>query len=464
LKKIIISVAVQYINMGSGILNSFKKTVYILLSILTGASNAMACTEDAMLEFIGSLEAPAGYTQVYSGVKVLPPYDITSMSVREVLDWQRIASRTAVSSAAGRYQVIRATLKGLVKNGVVREGDTFNQRTQDKIGRHLLRSTGYRSGENSIVVANRVAGIWAALPQIGGIGGGGSVYEGIAGNHALVDAATYEALINCEITVAEAVSKSNAIRAGIKFGFEFDNIIQAIADATPQIIEASGKYALGLLFALFTVDLVIRFGRAAVEGSELGSLVETIIYKFLIVVFFAFVIMFAEDIIKFVANFGTKTGEDLVGKSGFSLAGYARDKIVLIFSITEESTIYPIAIRGFLFLIVIAIIVLTAFLMGVVTYSYADLFISSAAGVIVLGLGGLSATQTEATGVIFKLLGAGLRICGVMVILHLGLEMAQITRGDHNAVTTACFAICADFITLILVVSIPRSISTLARS
>ena len=73
-----------------------------------------------MLNMIGALEAPAGYDQVYSGVVDHPPRRITTMTVDEVLAWQRQTVRTSVSSAAGRYQIIRPTLQGLLERCCLR--------------------------------------------------------------------------------------------------------------------------------------------------------------------------------------------------------------------------------------------------------------------------------------------------------------------------------------------------------
>ncbi len=155
------------------------------------AFGAMACTERTMLELIGTLEAPKGYDQVYSGVSVQPPRPITTMTVGEVLEWQRLASRTSVSTAAGRYQVIRGTLSNMVDQGVVSVDDIYSPRTQDRLVVHLLRSTGYRNGSTSPEVANR-----AALPLVSGPRKGLSAYHGIANNKARTTPANVLAMLN----------------------------------------------------------------------------------------------------------------------------------------------------------------------------------------------------------------------------------------------------------------------------
>ena len=196
------------------------RIVAVLALFGAGILPTRACNETTMLDFIGSLEAPGGFDTVYYGVRIAPPRPITTMSVGEVLDWQRRTVRGgSVSSAAGRYQIVRPTLKRLVDTGVVSRGETFDAATQQRLGLHLLRETGYRAGDTSAATANRIAGVWAALPRIGGPGAGRSVYEGIAGNHALVKAGTYRGVLECRIapeyTVAEASGRVGTMDCSI---------------------------------------------------------------------------------------------------------------------------------------------------------------------------------------------------------------------------------------------------------
>ena len=75
------------------------------------------------------------------------------MRVEEVLAWQRNTVRQgSVSSAARSYQIIRPTLQRLVDQGVVSPSETFDAVTQDRLGRHLLRETGYRAGDTSAAI------------------------------------------------------------------------------------------------------------------------------------------------------------------------------------------------------------------------------------------------------------------------------------------------------------------------
>ncbi len=434
--------------------------VFWMLALL---GSAAACTEDTMLNFIGSLEAPRGYDQVYYGVKHAPPRPITTMTVQEVLDWQRVASRTAVSSAAGQYQVIRATLKGVVKNGVVRLSDPFDAATQDAIGRHLLRQTGYRNGVATPAVANRIAGVWAALPKVSGAGAGGSVYEGYAGNHSLVDVNTYMGVLNCSVDVAEAKVKSAIIREGVRIGFNFNRIIEIIAEQSVAITQSASKYAMYILFLLLAADFVIRFGRLVIENQGLGAFVQSYMFKALAVMLFIFIIQYAGTLVKFIADTGVEIAQDAVGKDGYSLAGYAREKTTLILSLFEGITAKSSEIGALMIGITLLVIITTGLQMGLVVYTYAELFIVATSGFIVMGFGGLTALHGDVRRYIFRIIGGGLRVCALLIVLHLGLELTQIIRGEFDVTMTGFAALMVDIIVLFLSFTIPRSVASLTR-
>lgn len=147
-----------------------------------------------ILDVIGRAEAPSGYDTVYAGSKVRPSRPITSMTVSQVMDWQRASiAAGSVSSAAGRYQIIYKTLRGLVSSGVLRAGELFNASAQDRAAHALMKGRGldsYQSGTMSAeTFANNLAKEWAGLPVVSGSKAGRSYYDGYAGNSATVQPA-----------------------------------------------------------------------------------------------------------------------------------------------------------------------------------------------------------------------------------------------------------------------------------
>jgi len=143
-----------------------------------------------ILDFIGHKEAPLGYGQVYGKSKVQPPRDITTMSINEVLAWQDASvAAGSKSSAAGRYQVIRKTLRGLMGQLGLSGDEVFSSDMQDQLGFALLKGAGYTRWAAGAMptekFANGIAGVWASMPLVTGPKAGSSRYAGIAGNKAL---------------------------------------------------------------------------------------------------------------------------------------------------------------------------------------------------------------------------------------------------------------------------------------
>jgi hypothetical protein len=105
---------------------------------------------------------------------------LTDMTVGEIMD--RAANPTddakkrkdgGLIFAAGRYQIIPDTLKGLVKQGVVSKDDKFDEATQDKLGMALIQGTGalklaakgdYEGAQNAM------AKTWASIPLATDVG------------------------------------------------------------------------------------------------------------------------------------------------------------------------------------------------------------------------------------------------------------------------------------------------------
>jgi len=79
-------------------------------------------------------ESGGSYT-ILVGWKSKP--ELTSMSVADVLEFQRTGMAGHRSTAVGKYQVLRETLSDAVKAGAVSPDDKFDDVTQDKVGAWL---------------------------------------------------------------------------------------------------------------------------------------------------------------------------------------------------------------------------------------------------------------------------------------------------------------------------------------
>lgn len=437
----------------------------LLLCALPGP--ALAHTEDTVLELIRRLEAPGGYDTVYSGVRVPPPRPITTMSVEEVLAWQRGTVRQgSVSSAAGSYQIIRPTLQRLVDQGVVSLSDSFDATTQDRLGRHLLRETGYRAGDSSVATANRIAGVWAALPQLGGPGAGRSVYEGVAGNHALIGADTFRGILDGSLRIADITPELTAIRAGERFGFAWDRFIADIATATARIMGATAPAAIGLLLVLFTVDLVLRGGQwilaGALSGSHSGSL-GGFVMRLLTVCLCLALLRFPGELIGLVDDTARALAGQIGGAQQFTLASFAAGRSALAFSLLEGVFTHPTPIQVTLHLVTLALALTMAVQVAFILFWSLNLYLAGAAGLLALGFGGLKETTGSVKRYITHLLGAGLSLLCCLLIIATVLDLAWDIRAAGSVPAIALAILLTDIIACLLIWLLPRSIGRLAK-
>ena len=123
-----------------------------------------------LLDFIGDTEAPMGYGTIYANKQSKLPKPLTSMTLGEVIDAQKAWSKNNGSSAAGRYQFMRATLIDLSKALGLSGNLIFNADLQDRLGYELLLRRGYSefiAGKiNSVEFGKRLAQEWASFPDL----------------------------------------------------------------------------------------------------------------------------------------------------------------------------------------------------------------------------------------------------------------------------------------------------------
>lgn len=159
-----------------------------------------------LLDFIGDIEAPRGYGTIFGNNQGRLKKPLTSMTVDEVLANQRNWSKRYGSSAAGRYQFMRATLTDLKKEGRCAGSDLFDADLQDRLGHALLVRRGFNAfmaGKiNRIEFGKKLAQEWASLPVLAPVQGGSrpvkrgqSFYAGDGLNKSLVKPERVEALL-----------------------------------------------------------------------------------------------------------------------------------------------------------------------------------------------------------------------------------------------------------------------------
>ena len=147
-----------------------------------------------LLDFIGAHESRGDYNIVYGGIpkSQRPAKPLTQMTVGEVLKWQDfVVANGAKSSAAGKYQVIRKTLRGTYASAGLSLNSLYDEAGQDAIAVQLMNQRGlgaYLAGQLGLeTFCNNLAREWASLPLVSGPKAGRSAYDGDGLNKALVN-------------------------------------------------------------------------------------------------------------------------------------------------------------------------------------------------------------------------------------------------------------------------------------
>lgn len=116
-----------------------------------------------LLDLLALRESGGSYTIVYGG-KHLP---LTTMTIGQVLAAQ---AKMKVSSACGRYQIIQATLRMLVRQLGLSNDALFDEAMQDRLAERLVRNRGLdrflASTLSAEDFANNLAKEWASLPVV----------------------------------------------------------------------------------------------------------------------------------------------------------------------------------------------------------------------------------------------------------------------------------------------------------
>lgn len=172
-----------------------------------------------LLDFIASKEAPEGYGTVYGNNQAKLATPLVRMTIADVIASGTNWTNRFGSSACGRYQFMKATLQGLVKELGLTGREVFGPDLQDRLGYHLLKRRGYEafmSGSLSTAAFGlKIAQEWASFPVLAATKGqkravsrGQSYYAGDGLNKSLVSADAVE------VALSKARKAGNAVPAG----------------------------------------------------------------------------------------------------------------------------------------------------------------------------------------------------------------------------------------------------------
>ncbi|PZM83918.1 hypothetical protein DLH72_03060 [Candidatus Gracilibacteria bacterium] len=135
--------------------------------------------DKGLLDLISVFESGGNYNSLY-GKGSQTKIKFTDMTISQVLQFQdSYVAKGSASSAVGKYQFIRKTLRACVQATGISLDTKFNEETQDKLGLYLLKLRGldkFKSGQMSVEQFQlNLSKEWASIPKDSG---GKSFYAG----------------------------------------------------------------------------------------------------------------------------------------------------------------------------------------------------------------------------------------------------------------------------------------------
>lgn len=163
-----------------------------------------------LLDYIGRLETGRTDASAYEVIVFFKqgklPKPLTEYTIDELLAAQKTWAKNWRGSAAGKYQIIRKTLLGLVEQLGIPGSTKFTPDVQDRLGFQLLNNRGWQAFVSRQVTvgayALQLAKEWASIPVLVSTQGahrvvtrGQSYYAGDGVNKAHADPKEFEALL-----------------------------------------------------------------------------------------------------------------------------------------------------------------------------------------------------------------------------------------------------------------------------
>lgn len=140
---------------------------------------------DLLLDFIADRESAGHYNAVIGNARSTD--DLSALTITGIYAKQAaLLALGRPSTAVGRYQIIRDTLRGLQASERLDGSERFTPEMQDRLAVALLVRRGYsdwwRGSLDDLNFAHQLSLEWASLPDP--LNGGKSHYDGVGANHA----------------------------------------------------------------------------------------------------------------------------------------------------------------------------------------------------------------------------------------------------------------------------------------
>lgn len=157
-------------------------TAAIIMTVQPSSKTVDPTAYGPLLSVIAEGESKGNYNAYYNNAGNAS-IRFTDMTLDEVLQWQQeYVQQGSVSSAVGRYQIVRPTMLELVQKLGLDTSAKFDENLQDRLAIALLERRGSLEYVNQQLsreqFAANLAKEWAALPKVVGDNPSESYYAG----------------------------------------------------------------------------------------------------------------------------------------------------------------------------------------------------------------------------------------------------------------------------------------------
>lgn len=405
--------------------------ISLALCAMLAAPFAFASTIDprtrGVLDFIGSIEGPAGYDDYYRGVSSGPPRPLTTMTINEVLAWQDSIDAKSDSEAAGRYQIMEDTLRDLVRSGQVDPNRPFNAATQDDLAVMLMKRRGWNpNSDKHVAMGNALAYEWAALPLCSGVRAGRSAYSGVGNNKALTTCEAWMAvvangddlgIVNWALTESQIGTFGTGGRGRINN--PVDRVLSTIKTEFHDLADRLRDVARDLFFSLLLIEWIWVTANMVVGGMGIGALTKTLATRLA----FAGLFLFLLNSVGF-ATLVTRSAEALLMQTEPNASVNVIALFDLLFAYTIElwtKTYWNLAQE---------MAALVAFLIGIgivalIIVAYIEVYIAFSAALIALAFGAFSRSRQIAVTYLKRCVSRVFRLFTALVIGVVATRLLQ---------------------------------------
>ena len=267
------------------------------------------------------------------------------------------------------------------------------------------------------------------------------------------------ALVLCWPEAAGAQSAAD-IAAASQTGGVLDATIDRFRAGLYGVGDRLGKIARDALLTLFVVDLVLRGGRAMFSDDSLPELAKGIGFQLGFLSCIWSFTLIVPEVVGFLADQALEIAS-IAGAEKAEAGGMVTDGLKRAVGWLGEIRPLSPGTWFYIFAAGISVIVL-AIAVAMLVVTYAELYLSGMAGMLVLMFAGLTETRNKALDYINTLVAKAFKLMGIMIIVAATGEMTTaLAAGSGTGLANAMGMVMLQLISAVLILTLPGTLETL---